>query len=143
MRNRFVLLAVLAVGSLAPTALAATPAVRSVSATLTPQAVQPPSASKGSGRIVIKLDAAAGKACWTLTTSGLDRTIGAHVHRGVKGKTGAVVLPLGDRFAKGGCVAAPKSAIAAVAAKPSSYYVDVHTYKNVNGAIRGQLHRGS
>ena len=98
--------------------------------------------SKGSGTAVIKLYPSAGKACWTLTVKGLDKTLSAHVHKAPAKKSGPVVIPLGARFAKKGCVTGLKtSVINAIVKKPSAYYVNVHTRKFINGAIRGQLHK--
>ena len=142
MRTRLVPLAVLAAGLLPTAALAAAPAQKTVSARLVASAVTPKSGSTGSGKIVIKLSAQTGKACWTLSVKGLDRTLSAHVHSGAPTRTGKVVLPLGDVYAAQGCVSAPKSVLNAVARSPKSYYVDVHTRKYVNGAIRGQLRSG-
>ena len=98
--------------------------------------------SKGSGTAVIKLYPSAGKACWTLSVKGLDRTLSAHVHKAPARKSGPVVIPLGARFAKKGCVTGLKAkTINAIIKKPGAYYVNVHTKKYLNGAIRGQLHK--
>jgi CHRD domain len=96
----------------------------------------------GSGTAVIKLYRSAGKACWTLSVKGLDKTLSAHVHKAATKKTGPVVIPLGARFAKKGCVTGLKAkTIDAIVKNPAGYYVNVHTKKYLNGAIRGQLHR--
>jgi hypothetical protein len=39
-------------------------------------------------------------------------------------------------------VSLPKRTLNAVATSPKSYYVDIHTRKNPNGALRGRLHAG-
>ena len=121
---------------------AASPPVRTVSAVLTTRAVVPKSSASGSGRVVIKLDAKAGTACWTITVSGLKGLLSVHVHKGLSGSTGRVVIPLGATFAKKGCVTVPKSSLNAVAASPKSYYADIHTRNSVDGALRGQLRAG-
>jgi hypothetical protein len=143
MRLRLVLFAVLAAGLLPGSMLAAAPAQKTVSAGLGAGPAIPKSTATGSGRIAITLNVQTRKACWTLTVKGLDRKLSAHVHSGAPGRTGKVVLPLGDVYAAKGCVQAPKSVLTAVAGSPGSYYVDVHTGKYVNGAIRGQLHAGA
>jgi hypothetical protein len=38
-----------------------------------------------------------------------------------------------------GCVQVPKKTLVAVGTNPRAYYVNVHTKKYRNGAIRGQL----
>jgi hypothetical protein len=114
-----------------------------VSAKLTPGAVAPKTKAKASGSIVVTLNPKTRQACWTISVKGTGTPFSAHVHRGRPGKNGPVVIPLGDRWARKGCVVVPARSIAAVAASPKSYYVDVHTRAFVNGAIRGQLHIGS
>jgi hypothetical protein len=99
-------------------------------------------APSGSGTAVIKLYRSQGKACWTLSVKNLDKTLSAHVHKANSKKTGPVVIPLGARFAKTGCVTGLKAkTIDAIVKSPGGYYVNVHTKKYLNGAIRGQLHR--
>lgn len=94
----------------------------------------------GSGTATITLDTKTGKACWTLDVHGLDEALSADVQHGARGVAGPVIIPLGGRFAKRGCVIAPARSIAAVAANPSAYYVNVYTQKHLEGgAIRGQL----
>ena len=140
MRLRLLFVLVLAAALVPASALGARSAVKKISAKLTPGAVSPKSKAKASGSIVVTLDAKDGKACWTIAVKGVSSLYSAHVHRGHAGKNGPVVLPLGDKFARKGCVFAPSRAIAAVARSPKSYYVDVHSRAFVDGAIRGQLH---
>jgi hypothetical protein len=94
----------------------------------------------GSGTATITLDTKKSKACWTLSVHGIGKPLSAHVHKGPVGKAGPVVIPLGAGFTTKGCVSAPAKTLAAVAKKPGDYYVNVHTTKYLNGAIRGQLH---
>jgi hypothetical protein len=111
-----------------------------VSAKLRGTAEVPKGSPTGSGTAVVKLDTKTNKACWTLSVKGIDKALSAHVHKGPPGKAGPVVIPLGARFSTKGCVLAPRKAILAVATNPGAYYVNVHTKKYLNGAIRGQLH---
>src|SRR5262249_38807157 len=140
MRLRLLFVLVLAAALVPGSAFGAKSVVTKISAKLTPGAVSPKSKAKASGSIVVTLDAKDGKACWTIAVKGVTSLYSAHVHRGAAGKNGPVVIPLGDRFAQKGCVFAPSKAIAAVAASPKSYYVDVHSRAFVDGAVRGQLH---
>ena len=83
---------------------------------------------------------------WKLTYSGLTgKATAAHIHMGAKGKAGNVVIPL--------CGAQPAcksglSGSATLTAQLRSWlhkgqlYVNVHTAKNLNGEIRGQLAAG-
>jgi hypothetical protein len=95
------------------------------------------------GTVVIRLDPKAQKACWKLTLSGVAGALSAHVHFGKAKQLGPVVIPLGDRYAPKGCVLVPVRSLDAVAKAPGSYYVDVHTTKYLDGAVRGPLRAGS
>jgi hypothetical protein len=148
MRLRLVVLFMLGAGCLSAAgvpgaAFAAGGAVKQISARLAPGAVAPKSAAKASGAVVVELDAKAGKACWTISIKGAASLLSAHVHRGPVGKNGPVVIPLGDRWSKTGCVFVSARTLDTVAKSPASYYVDVHTKAYVNGAVRGQLHLGA
>ena len=92
------------------------------------------------GKGIVNLDLkTAGKVCWTFDVSGIGTPTAAHIHKGRAGVAGPVFVPLGGSYKAKGCVAASKSAIAAIEASPNGYYVNVHTAKYPNGAIRGQL----
>jgi hypothetical protein len=102
----------------------------------------PKGSPSGSGTAAIRLNTATGKACWVLRVHGLGTPLSAHVHKAPRGKNGPVVIPLGARFTAKGCVQSTKKVVRAVAKNPGAYYVNVHTRKYLNGAIRGQLHAG-
>jgi hypothetical protein len=115
-----------------------------VSGRLGPSLVFPKKGPAGAaGTVVIRLDPKAQKACWTLALHGVAGPLSAHVHFGKAHQLGPVVIPLGDRFAPKGCVLVPVRSLLAVAAAPGSYYVDVHTKKYLDGAVRGPLRAGS
>jgi CHRD domain len=110
-----------------------------VTATLTGRAEIPKGSPTGSGSVMVNLNTKTGKTCWVFHVRGLDKLLSAHIHRGKPGKTGPVVIPLGATFVKTGCVQASKKSVRAVAKDPAGFYVNVHTKKYLNGAIRGQL----
>jgi len=58
------------------------------------------------------------------------------------GKAGPIVVALGGHYKAKGCTSAPKKTIEAIESNPNAYYVNVHTAKYPNGAIRGQLVAG-
>jgi hypothetical protein len=100
----------------------------------------PAASTTGTGSAKITLDDTKGQVCFKLSWSGIGSPSAAHIHKAVKGKAGPVVVPLfSGTPKKSGCVSASKSLIAAIVKKPSSYYVNVHTAKFPNGAVRGQL----
>jgi hypothetical protein len=108
-------------------------------ATLTGKAEAPKGSPTGSGSVTVHLNTKTGKACWVFHVRGLHNVLSAHIHRGKPGQTGPVVIPLGAKFVKTGCVQAPTKTVRAVAKDPRSFYVNVHTKRYLNGAIRGQL----
>jgi Cu/Zn superoxide dismutase len=84
--------------------------------------------------------------CYVIVSKNLSGVPQAgHIHSGKKGKAGPVFVAL---FAKptplkqhkvSGCVTVKASQLKAIAAKPSGFYVNVHTKKYPDGALRGQL----
>jgi hypothetical protein len=100
----------------------------------------PAASTTGTGSAKITLDDTKGQVCFKLSWSGIGNPSAAHIHKAVKGKAGPVVIPLfSGTPKKSSCVSASKSLVAAIVKKPSSYYVNVHTAKFPNGAVRGQL----
>jgi hypothetical protein len=83
------------------------------------------------------------KLTWKLTFSKLTGPATmAHIHLGAKGKSGNVVVPLCAPCTSG--VTGTATITPALASDFSKHllYVNVHTAKNPNGEIRGQLARG-
>jgi len=122
-----------------PTTTAKAAKTTVVKASMSGQASIPkgPAGATGTARITLNQNTAT--ACWQLTVRGVDVPVSAHIHLGKPGEVGEVIIPLGDRFSRKGCVLSNPRAVRAVAKSPDSYYVDVHTKKNINGAVRGQL----
>jgi hypothetical protein len=121
------------------TTAAAAPRVTVLTAALTGNAARPRGPAAGHGTATLRIDLRRSRACWTLSVSGVDRPISAHVHAGAAGEIGDVVIPLGDRYARRGCVLSVRKALREVLAAPGAYYVNVHTNKHLTGAVRGQL----
>jgi len=81
-----------------------------------------------------------GTVCYTVTVANIDAATAAHIHAGVDGVQGAVVVNL-DFVAVGpsGCVESTPAAVAAIMADPEGHYINVHNTTFEAGAIRGQL----
>jgi CHRD domain len=94
----------------------------------------------GSGLVVLHLSRAKGRACWQFSNvKNIAKPTQAHVHKGRKGGSGPVVIPLGATYKAKGCVKASKALIDAIETNPNRYYVNIHNAKYPGGAIRGQL----
>jgi hypothetical protein len=106
-------------------------------ATMTAEEVRPlpgPPGAKGTAKIVA--DQEAQKVCYKLTYDGPGPMTAAHIHRGEKGMTGPVTIPL-DISAD--CVNPAPAEIKALVDWPDGYYVEIHTIAyQQNGAVRGQ-----
>ena len=102
----------------------------------------PKAAPKGKG--TVKVTISGNKVCWKFTSvSGIDKPVVSHIHKGTaKTANGPVVVPLGGKYALKGCVTTTAAIANAIAKTPKGYYVNIHTAKYPNGAIRGQLHAG-
>ncbi len=108
-------------------------------AKLTGKQEVPKGSPVGHGIVNVNLKAASGKVCWTFELVGLRGAMSAHIHRAPLRKAGPIVVALGGRYKAKGCTSAPKKTIEAIESHPNAYYVNVHTAKYPNGAIRGQL----
>ena len=77
---------------------------------------------------------------WTLTFSKLTGpATAAHIHSGAVGVAGGVVVPLCSPCKTGQTGTATVSSSVVVMAGKNGLYVNVHTTKNPNGEIRGQI----
>ena len=102
-----------------------------------------PKAGVGSGLVVLHLDGAKGTVCWTFSkVAKIDKATAAHIHKASAGKSGPVVVPLGAGYKAKGCAKAATKLIGAIEEHPTAYYVNIHTAKYPNGAIRGNLAPG-
>jgi hypothetical protein len=80
------------------------------------------------------------KVTWKLTFSHLSGTaVAAHIHSGAKRKAGPVIVALCGPCKSGMTGSAKVSAAVVKALQGGGTYVNVHTAKNPNGEIRGQI----
>jgi hypothetical protein len=94
----------------------------------------------GTGLVVLHLSTAKRTACWQFShVANIGKPTQAHIHKGRKGASGPVVIPLGATYKAKGCTKASKSLIEAIETNPNRYYVNIHNAKYPVGAIRGQL----
>jgi hypothetical protein len=80
---------------------------------------------------------------WRLTFAKLTGpAIQAHIHKAAKGKSGAIVVALCAPCKNGQTGTSPISSALMKDFSKHLLYVNVHTAKNPNGEIRGQLAKG-
>jgi CHRD domain len=95
------------------------------------------------GSATIRARSGQARICYQLTVRDLSgRAVAAHIHRGAAGVAGPVVVPLKTPNAAGnakGCAKAKRALVRAILARPSRYYVNVHTREFPGGAVRAQL----
>ena len=133
-----------AAGACPTVALSPTAGGQTLATSLTGNAEVPgPGDPDGTGTATIRLRAGEGRVCFQLNVSAITLPAGAaHIHVGVAGQSGDIVVPLTAPSASGaaaGCVNVSRSLVAAILANSHGYYVNVHTSDFPNGAVRGQL----
>jgi hypothetical protein len=94
----------------------------------------------GHGRGSATVTFTGARACWTIRNlHGVAHPSAATIRRGAAGRTGPVMVRLGQRYRASGCTAIPADLARAIAARPGGFYFAVATHAHPNGAIRGQL----
>jgi hypothetical protein len=96
---------------------------------------------RGSATLIIPTPT---KLCFAILVTKIGTPNAAHIHEGAPGAAGPVVVALtppssGTAGAASGCVTAPRGVLSRIASRPARFYVNVHTARYPNGAIRGQL----
>jgi hypothetical protein len=95
---------------------------------------------RGSFTVSIKKEGLSAVISWRLTFSRLTgKAVAAHIHRGARGKAGAVIVPLCAPCKSGAHGQATVGASVLNTLESGRAYVNVHTKKNPAGEIRGQL----
>ena len=105
-----------------------------------------PGVADGVGAVLV--DITGTKGCYDLKVTMGDKPTGAHIHQGVKGAAGPVVVNLNPAFEPGesslnakSCVDMAADLVAKLLADPAAYYVNVHSEAHPDGAVRGQLEK--
>jgi CHRD domain len=93
---------------------------------------------------LVRKGSGGGTVAWRLTFRGLSgAATAAHVHLGVRGRSGPVAVPLCGPCRSGARGTARTNARAVRALLTDGAYVNLHTAKNPAGEIRGQIRAGS
>jgi hypothetical protein len=95
----------------------------------------------GSGTASLRVNPGTGEICYTLTVTGIDAPVAAHIHEAPAGEPGQVVVPLAAPVAGAStaCVDVDPELARDIVRDPEAYYVNVHTAAYPGGAVRGQL----
>lgn len=119
---------------------------RPLSANLTGAAEVGGGDTDGSGTMHLTLNQGQEQICWHLDVENIGAPTRAHIHRGVAGVNGGVVVTFFDLavtpvvpVATSGCVSAPKELVKEIRQNPGGFYINIHNAAFPGGAIRGQL----
>ena len=105
-----------------------------------PGAIHAPANARGSFTGTLNTTSEKRTIRWKLTYSHLSgAAFAAHIHKGRPGVAGPVIVPLCGPCHSGQTGTATVTAAIAKAIRAGNTYVNVHTTKNKNGEIRGQL----
>ena len=98
----------------------------------------PPSGSANTGNTLVTVDPSTGVIRWT-TSSTIPQTsaTGHHIHRGVTGANGPVVVNFVAKYS--GVVTASTVLASEIVGNPSGFYVNLHTAAFPTGELRAQL----
>ena len=93
---------------------------------------------------IVTVNSKTDRLCYNIESKGLTGVTASHIHMGKKGVDGPVIVTLNYKSfssmsTKLLCVSVPAATAKAIIAKPADYYLNVHTKKFPNGAVRGQL----
>ena len=97
----------------------------------------------GSGTADLTLNQGQGRICLDVETQNISTPILQHIHKGVAGTNGPIVVDFTPLLAGGGdgCVSAPRALVKDIRKNPEEYYFNVHSTEFPGGAVRGQLEK--
>lgn len=93
---------------------------------------------------IVTVNSKTDRLCYNIVSKGLAGVTASHIHMGKKGVDGPVVVTLNfKKFTAMSpsltCVSVPAATAKAMIGAPADYYLNVHTTKFPNGAVRSQL----
>ena len=134
-------LSVVASASLIATAAVAQSAAngeRTYSLTLTGANEAPgPGDPDGSGTATVTVSVREREVCYNFEVNDIEPLTGAHIHEAPSGSPGPIVVPLDESGS--GCETVTARLAAQILARPSRYYLNVHTADFPAGALRDEL----
>lgn len=119
---------------------------RPLSASLTGAAEVAGGDPDGSGTAHLTLNSGQEEICFDLSWNNIAPPTRAHIHRGVAGVNGPIVVTFFDLattppvpVTNSGCVDVPRDLVKEIRQNPEAFYVNIHNADFPAGAIRGQL----
>ena len=105
------------------------------------QEVPGPGDPDGTGIAIIRINQGQGTIYYELMVSNIEPAAAAHIHRGVFGMAGGVVVHLAapTNGTSSGTATASAELIKEISQYPERFYVNVHNAPFPGGAVRGQL----
>jgi hypothetical protein len=141
---------VVAVVAAAPAGAQTAPTKCTLFAVLKPGNEVPPADSQASGATLVHIDGSTVRFATAINNPAREEFILGHIHRGVAGMNGGIVVDLFDGPASTrrlftqfdtGTLRPPFETPADICANPAGFYVNYHTTDFPGGAVRGQLTR--
>lgn len=96
----------------------------------------------GKGEATIIFNPGKGLICWEIHVRDIQTAHAAHIHKGLAGQAGPVVVGLSPPVTNNnseGCEAVDPALADAIRKVPANYYVNIHNATYPDGALRGQL----
>jgi len=139
---RYAVAAAAAGASLISMPAAAAPNVRTFNADLSGGNQQPGPGdlnARGHARVTVNLNSR--QVCTRLTETGIPRPTAAHIHSGRAGTAGPPVVTLRTPTggSSNGCTKVTRALARDILDHPRAFYVNIHSKRFPDGAIRGQL----
>ncbi len=147
MKSRLTMLLALLAALMMVSAVPAAAGGRPLTAELNGPNEVTPGDPDGTGTMHLTLSQGQGEICWDLDVSDIGSPTRAHIHSGVAGVNGPVVVFFFDLVipdpipvAFDGCVdGIDEGLIKDIRQNPGDYYINIHNTEYPAGAIRGQL----
>ena len=95
----------------------------------------------GTGTATITVNPGLERVCYDITVADIAAPMRGHIHRGVAGTNGGIVVTFfeADAVTAQHCVATTRALAMEIIKTPERFYVNVHNAEFLAGALRGQL----
>ncbi len=97
----------------------------------------------GTGTVRVTVNPGKNLVCWDITVDNIAGATRGHIHEGVAGANGPIVVEFFEGNTQLQGCASPKAGTTAreILKNPAGYYVNIHNTQYAGGAVRGQLSR--